>query len=153
MQKKIKVAIIGTGNIGSDLLMKIQRSPWLECNLFAGRSLSSQGIQRAKEMGIPVSDKSIHAIENDPSCCDIVFDATSADAHKEHAPILRDLHKFTVDLTPALVGPMCVPVLNLDECMQAGNVNMITCGGQATVPLTSAIKDEMAENMVAERER
>ncbi|MCR5756865.1 MAG: acetaldehyde dehydrogenase (acetylating) [Selenomonas sp.] len=139
MQKKIKVAIIGTGNIGSDLLMKIKRSPWLECNLFAGRSLTSKGIQRAKEMGIPVSDKSIHAIENDPSCCDIVFDATSADAHKEHAPILRDLHKFTVDLTPALVGPMCVPVLNLNECMQADNVNMITCGGQATVPLASAI--------------
>jgi len=62
MQKKIKVAIIGTGNIGSDLLMKIKRSPWLECNLFAGRSLTSKGIQRAKEMGIPVSAKSIHAI-------------------------------------------------------------------------------------------
>lgn len=140
MQKKIKVAIIGTGNIGSDLLIKIQRSPWLECSLFAGRSLTSRGIQRAKEMGIPVSDKSIHAIVNDPSCCDIVFDATSADAHKEHAPILRKLEKFAVDLTPALVGPMCVPVLNLDECMQADNVNMITCGGQATVPLASAIK-------------
>ncbi len=139
MQKKIKVAIIGTGNIGSDLLMKIKRSPWLECTLFTGRSLTSCGIQRAKEMGIPVSDKSIHAIESDSSCCDIVFDATSADAHKEHAPILRKLHKFTVDLTPALVGTMCVPVLNLDECMQADNVNMITCGGQATVPLASAI--------------
>ena len=137
--KKIKVAIIGTGNIGCDLLLKLQRSSWLECGMFAGRTPGSKGMKLAEKLGVPVSADSIHAIEANPDCCEIVFDATSADAHKIHAPILKKMHKFAVDLTPALVGRMCVPVLNLEECMQVDNVNMITCGGQATVPLASAI--------------
>ena len=137
--KKIKVAIIGTGNIGCDLLLKLQRSAYLECGMFAGRTPGSKGMLLAEKLGVPVSAESIHAIESDSACCEIVFDATSADAHKIHAPILKKLHKFAVDLTPALVGRMCVPVLNLEECMQVDNVNMITCGGQATVPLASAI--------------
>lgn len=139
--KKIRAAIIGTGNIGTDILLKIQRSKWVECSLFAGRSLTSQGILCAKNLGIRVSADSIKAIEHDPDSCDIVFDATSADAHKEHAIVLKKLGKFVIDLTPALVGKMCVPVLNLEECMQVDNVNMITCGGQATVPLASAINN------------
>lgn len=138
---KIKVAIIGTGNIGSDLLVKVERSHWLECTLFAGRSLDSKGMRIAKERGITVSADSVHAIEQDPAICDIVFDATTAVAHKLHAPILERLGKFAIDLTPALVGKMCVPVLNLEECMQVSNVNMITCGGQATVPLAYAINN------------
>lgn len=86
-----------------------------------------------------MSARSIDAIVEDPQCCDIVFDATNAAAHKVHAPILRRLKKFVIDLTPALVGKMCVPVLNLDECLKVDNVNMITCGGQATVPLAAAL--------------
>ena len=144
--KKIKVAIIGTGNIGCDLLLKLQRSPYLVCGMFAGRTSGSKGMELAKKLGIPASADSIRAIEAHPDCCDIVFDATSADAHKIHAPILKRLHKFAIDLTPALVGRMCVPVLNLDECMQTDNVNMITCGGQATVPLASAINSVHPES-------
>ena len=139
--EKINVAILGTGNIGSDLLIKIERSPWLKCSLFSGRSSTSKGIKMASEMGIKVSTKSIEAIIEDSSNYEIVFDATSAEAHKEHAPIFRRLNKFAIDLTPARVGKMCVPVLNLQECMKVDNVNMVTCGGQATVPLAVAIKN------------
>lgn len=137
--KKIKVGIIGTGNIGTDLLMKINRSEVLECGIFAGRSSASKGIAVAREMGIPTSTKSIAAIQEDPECCDIVFDATSAEVHKENAPILKGLGKFAIDLTPARVGKMCVPVLNLDDCLLEDNVNMVTCGGQATTPIAYAI--------------
>ena len=139
MAGKFRVAIIGTGNIGTDLLIKINRSKYLECTLFAGRSNNSKGVLLAKSLGINTSDQSIKAIEDNPNCCDIVFDATSASAHKIHAPILERLNKFTIDLTPALVGKMCVPVLNIDECLAERNVNMITCGGQATVPIAYAI--------------
>lgn len=138
--KKIKTAIIGTGNIGSDLLVKIKRSEVLECSLFAGRSPESDGIKFAVNMGIPVSSESIHAIEANPACCDIVFDATSAAVHKYNAPILRGLKKFTIDLTPSKIGRMCVPTINLDECLGEANVNTITCGGQATVPIAYAVK-------------
>lgn len=139
--KKLKVAILGTGNIGSDLLIKVERSPWLKCSLFSGRSATSKGIKMASEMGIKVSTKSIEAIIEDADNYEIVFDATNAEAHKEHAPILRKLNKFAIDLTPARVGKMCIPVLNLNECMKFNNVNMVTCGGQATVPLATAIKN------------
>lgn len=136
--KKIKVGIIGTGNIGTDLLMKIQRSEILECGMFAGRNPKSRGIQRAKEMGVPTSFDSIKAIQDNRDC-DIVFDVTSAKAHLFHAPILKKLKKFTIDLTPSRVGKMCIPVLNLEECLKENNVNLITCGGQAAVPIACAI--------------
>ena len=92
--EKIKVGIIGTGNIGTDILMKLQRSRFLECGIFAGRNYNSKGIEIAKKMGISTSIDSIGAIESNPDCCDIVFDATSAGAHKIHAPILKSLDKF-----------------------------------------------------------
>lgn len=137
--EKVKVAIIGTGNIGCDFLPKISRSDWLECSLFAGRNLQSDGMQFAQKLGVRVSDKSITAIQDDPDCCDIVFDATSAAIHLQHAPILKKLKKFTIDLTPSQVGKMCVPVLNMDDCIREPNVNLVTCGGQATVPIVWAI--------------
>lgn len=137
--EKVKVAIIGTGNIGTDILLKLKRSDILECGMFAGRSADSKGIQLAKEMGIPTSTESIKAIQDNPDCCDIVFDATSANVHKMNAPILRELNKFAIDLTPARVGKMCVPVLNMEECLDEPNVNLITCGGQATTPIAYAI--------------
>lgn len=139
LRAKIKAGIIGTGNIGTDILLKLQRSEILECGMFAGRNPDSRGIRIAKDMGVPVSVRSIQAIEEDSACCDIVFDATSAAIHKCHAPILRRLGKFVIDLTPACVGKKCVPVLNLDACMQEDNVNLITCGGQASIPVAAAI--------------
>lgn len=136
---KLKAGIIGSGNIGCDLLMKIARSPYLECSLFMGRNLDSKGMKFAYRHGAKVTDKSIHALEEDPSLCDIVFDATTASAHLVHAPILKRLGKFAIDLTPSLVGKMCVPLVNGEECLAYDNVNMITCGGQATVPIANAI--------------
>ena len=139
MSKKTKVAIIGTGNIGCDLLLKIRRSPVLECSLFAGRNLASKGMQLAARLGVTVSDQSIHAIEDNPDCCDIVFDATSAEVHRANAPILKALGKFAIDLTPAAVGIRCVPAINLQQAMNTNNVNLITCGGQASIPIAYAI--------------
>lgn len=137
--KKVKVGIIGTGNIGTDLLLKLNRSDILECGIFTGRNPDSKGIQIAREMGINTSTESILAIQKDPDCCDIVFDATSANVHRVNAPILKKMGKFVVDLTPAKVGRLCVPVINMDECLKEDNVNLITCGGQATIPLAYAI--------------
>jgi acetaldehyde dehydrogenase (acetylating) len=137
--KRVAVAIIGTGNIGSDLLVKVIRSPWLDCTLFTGKNFQSPGIARARELGIPVSHESISAILKNPACADIVFDATSADIHLTHAPILKKLKKFTIDMTPSRVGVMCVPALNLEEGLKSVNVNMISCGGQANTPLIAAI--------------
>lgn len=137
--KKIKVAIIGSGNIGTDLLIKIMRSQNLECGAFIGRNLVSQGIQKAQSLGVNVSADGINYIINNPDCCDIVFDATSASAHFEHAPILEKMGKFVIDLTPAKIGKMCVPAVNLMEGLSSNNVNMITCGGQASIPLAYAI--------------
>ena len=137
--KKVKVGIIGTGNIGTDILLKLKRSEYLECGMFAGRNPESEGIEIADSMGIPTSFESVHAIENDPSCCEIVFDATSAKGHKYNAPILKKLGKFTIDLTPSQIGEMCVPVINLEDVLKYDNVNTITCGGQATIPIAYAI--------------
>lgn len=136
---KVKVGIIGTGNIGTDILLKLKRSDILECGIFAGRNPDSKGIKLAQEMGIPTSTESIKAIEDNPDCCEIVFDATSASVHKNNAPILKKFRKFAIDMTPARVGKMCVPILNLDECFDEDNVNLITCGGQATTPIAYAI--------------
>ena len=138
---KVKVGIIGTGNIGSDLLMKVMRSDILECGIFAGHNRDSRGIIRAKELGIPVTYDSINYIEEHPDVCDIVFDATSAKVHEYNAPILKRLGKYAIDLTPAHIGRFCVPQVNLDEAMNQDNVNCVTCGGQATVPVAKAIRE------------
>lgn len=137
--KKVNIAIIGTGNIGCDLLIKINRSKILNCNMFIGQNKESDGLQMAKALGINTSFDSINEIIKNPNCCDIVFDATSADAHKIHAPILKKLNKFTIDMTPSRIGKMCVPIINLQECLKEKNVNMVTCGGQATTPIAKAI--------------
>ncbi len=137
--RKVKVGIIGTGNIGSDLLMKVLKSDKLECGIFAGRNLESPGILRAEKMGVPVTDESIDYIVDNPDCCDIVFDATSAAIHTKNAPILSKMGKFAIDLTPAHVGEFCVPAINSESALDGDNVNMITCGGQATLPLAYAI--------------
>jgi len=133
--KKLKVAILGSGNIGTDLLVKALRSPHLQCTAFIGRSLSSQGIAKAQSLGVPVSADSIGYLEAHPDSCDLVFDATSARDHQTHAPILARMGKIAIDLTPAKIGKMCVPAVNMKECRNLGNVNMVTCGGQASIPI------------------
>lgn len=148
--KKLKVGIIGTGNIGTDLLIKIHRSKYLECSIFAGRNPDSNGIKIAKKLGIPTSVKSIDAIVSNPDSCQIVFDATSATAHLEHANILKRLQKFTIDMTPSRVGKMCIPLINMEECLKAENINMISCGGQDTTPIVKAIADVHPEVKYAE---
>lgn len=150
MSDRIRVGIIGTGNIGTDILLKLERSDILECGMFMGRNINSNGIQLAKKMGVPISTDSIKALENTPDCCDIVFDATSAEVHKINAPILKRLGKFAIDLTPAHVGKMCIPVLNLNECLEEKNVNLITCGGQATIPIACAISSVHPETKYIE---
>ena len=137
--EKMKVAILGTGNIGTDLLMKVLRSPWLECRLFAGRNLASPGMMKADQLGVPVSSKSIQGIAERSTDFELVFDATSAEDHLRHAKILADLGVLAVDLTPAKVGKMCVPAVNLAECLGVQNVNMVSCGGQASIPIAWAI--------------
>ena len=139
MIKKTRVAILGTGNIGTDLLMKALRSPWLECRLFSGRNLSSPGMMKADQLGVPVSSKSIQAIVERRNELDLVFDATSAEDHFRHAKVIQELGLLAIDLTPAKIGKMCVPAVNLEECLQAENVNMVSCGGQASVPIAFAI--------------
>jgi acetaldehyde dehydrogenase (acetylating) len=137
--QKVKVGIIGTGNIGTDLLIKIQRSKLLECGIFAGRNPDSEGIRKAELMGVKTSYESIEAILKDPDLCEIVFDATSASTHQKNAPILKRLKKYTIDLTPSKIGKMCVPAINMKECLEVNNINLITCGGQAAIPIIAAI--------------
>jgi acetaldehyde dehydrogenase (acetylating) len=136
---KLKVAILGSGNIGTDLLIKIQRSEYLECVLFIGRNLSSPGMAKAISLGVKVSDQSINAIVKDPDCCDLVFDATSAKDAQHHWAILENLGKIVVDMTPAKVGGLCIPAVNLNDAITQQNVNMVTCGGQASIPIAYLI--------------
>lgn len=143
--EKVKVGIIGTGNIGTDLLMKIQRSKYLECGIFAGRNPESKGIKIAKDMGVNISYNSINSIIDNPDCCEIVFDATSAKVHEYHAPILKRLNKFVIDLTPSKLGKLCIPCINLDENLNEMNVNLITCGGQAAIPIAYAISKTQSD--------
>lgn len=144
--KKLKVAILGSGNIGTDLLIKSLRSPLLEPTLFIGRKMGTPGIERASKIAselkakgnrVPfeISDRSLDAIVAHPEKCDLVFDCTSALEAVKTAPVLAKLNKTVVDLTPALLGPMCVPAVNMKECLGYQNVNMVTCGGQASIPL------------------
>jgi acetaldehyde dehydrogenase (acetylating) len=150
IKPKMPVAIIGSGNIGSDLLSKIQKSKILTCALFIGQNPDSAGIKRAQNLGVVTATDSINAIINHPNLVQIVFDATSAKAHLYHAPILKKLKKFTIDMTPSRVGQMCIPILNLNDCLTQPNVNMVTCGGQANTPLIKAIMNVHPETQYVE---
>lgn len=136
---KLRAAVLGSGNIGTDLAIKLHQSELLECTALIGRSLSSAGLARAQADGIPVSAAGVDRILNAPDEFDIVFDATSAAAHHEHAPKLEALGKIVIDLTPAKRGPFCVPSINLDSSFESVNVNMVTCGGQASSPIAHAL--------------
>jgi acetaldehyde dehydrogenase len=137
--KKLRVAILGSGNIGTDLLIKVQRSNYLECVYFIGRNKTSPGIQKALSLGVRTSDESILAIEKSPDEIDLVFDATSAKDAVVHWNVLKKLGKIVIDLTPAKLGILCVPAVNMSESLNSMNVNMVTCGGQASIPIAHII--------------
>lgn len=137
--KKVKAAIIGPGNIGTDLMYKIKRrGKYLDLQLVSGIITESPGLKLASQEGIDISDKGIEAIL-DRKDIQIVFDATGAGPHLKHAPLLKEAGKVAIDLTPAAVGPFVIPVVNLEEHLTAPNINLITCGGQATIPIVKAI--------------
>ncbi|WP_277969702.1 acetaldehyde dehydrogenase (acetylating) [Sphingomonas echinoides] len=142
MTAKIKVAIIGPGNIGSDLLIKImRRSEVLEVAALVGVDPESDGLKRAERMGIATTAGGIDGLVAMPVWPEIgiVFDATSAGAHVRHSDIVTKAGKVMVDLTPAAIGPYVIPVVNGDAHLDAPNVNMVTCGGQATIPIVAAV--------------
>lgn len=140
---KINAAIIGPGNIGTDLLIKAMRSEWIAPRWMVGIE-ESAGIQRARDMGLKVTTEGISGLA--PSLKEddirIVFDATSAYAHAEHSRAVTAEGAMMIDLTPAAIGPFCVPPVNLESLLREGmkqNVNMVTCGGQATIPIVAAV--------------
>jgi acetaldehyde dehydrogenase len=136
---KLRVAIIGSGNIGTDLMMKIARSPSLELVGMAGIDPDSDGLRKARERGVTVSHDGLAGLLELVGDVDLAFDATSAGAHAEHARLLAERGIRSVDLTPAAMGPAVVPPVNLYEHRGAGEVNLITCGAQATIPIVAAV--------------
>lgn len=143
MTKKIKAAIIGPGNIGTDLLMKAMRSELIEPVWMVGVDPESPGLARAKEMGIKTTADGVDGML--PTMIEdgvqIVFDATSAYVHKDNSDKVNAKGAVMIDLTPAAIGPYCIPPVNINEAVeaQAMNVNMVTCGGQATIPMVAAV--------------
>ena len=139
---KTKVAIIGSGNIGTDLMIKVMRlSSTLEMAAFVGIDPESDGLERAARMGLPVTAQGIDGLLAMPEFADIgiVFDATSAGSHQRHSELVLAAGKRMIDLTPAAIGPYVVPPVNGDAHLDAPNVNMVTCGGQATIPIVHAV--------------
>jgi acetaldehyde/propanal dehydrogenase len=143
MSKKLRAAIIGPGNIGTDLLMKAMRSDWIEPVWMVGIE-ESEGIKRARNFGMKVSTEGVDGMVPFMKEDDIkfVFDATSAYVHAENSRKVTEQGAVMIDLTPAAIGPFCVPPVNLQELTKEGrkdNVNMVTCGGQATIPMVNAV--------------
>nr|BAH79102.1 acetaldehyde dehydrogenase [Paenibacillus sp. JJ-1b] len=136
---KVKVAVLGSGNIGTDLMYKLERSEVLEMTTMIGIDPASDGLARARERGYVAIDNGLPGFLERPELADIVFDATSAKAHIRHAKALRNAGKLAMDLTPAAVGALVVPTVNLKEHIEADNVNLVTCGGQATIPIVHAV--------------
>jgi acetaldehyde/propanal dehydrogenase len=143
MSKKVKCALIGPGNIGTDLLAKLQRSPVLEPVWMVGIDPASDGLKKAREMGIKTTAEGVDGLvpHIEADGVQIVFDATSAYVHAENSRKVNACGAMMIDLTPAAIGPYCVPPVNLKEHIGKGemNVNMVTCGGQATIPMVYAV--------------
>ncbi len=148
MSKKLKAAIIGPGNIGTDLLIKMLRSDWIEPVWMVGIDPESDGLKRAQEMGIKTTAEGVDGLLDHVVADDIriAFDATSAYVHAENSRKLNELGVVMIDLTPAAIGPYCVPPVNLQEHTKnlEMNVNMVTCGGQATIPMVAAVSQVQA---------
>jgi acetaldehyde dehydrogenase len=139
---KTKVAIIGSGNIGTDLMIKVMRlSKVLEMGVMVGIDPASDGLSRARGMGVAITHEGIDGLLKMPEFADIgiVFDATSAGAHKRNSELVLAAGKRMIDLTPAAIGPYTIPPVNGELNLDAPNVNMVTCGGQATIPIVAAV--------------
>lgn len=140
--RRLPVAIIGSGNIGTDLMIKVMRnSQHLAMGAMVGIDPDSDGLARARRLGVPTTHEGIDGLLKMPGFADIrlAFDATSAGAHARHDKVLRERGIQVVDLTPAALGPYVVPVVNLDQHLGAPNLNMVSCGGQATIPIVAAV--------------
>ncbi|MBX6318847.1 acetaldehyde dehydrogenase (acetylating) [Pigmentiphaga sp.] len=139
---KAKVAIIGSGNIGTDLMIKILRhGKYLQMGAMVGIDPNSDGLARAQRLGVPITAEGIDGLLAMPNFDEIriAFDATSAGAHKRHNELLQAKGVQVIDLTPAAIGPYVIPAINIDEHLDSPNINMVTCGGQATIPIVKAV--------------
>ncbi len=144
MTRKLKAAIVGSGNIGTDLMIKVLRhGKHIEMGAMVGIDPASDGLERAARLGVAVTHEGVEGLTRLPvfADIDIVFDATSAGAHVKNDAFLRRLKPEIrlIDLTPAAIGPYCIPVVNGDAHLDKLNVNMVTCGGQATIPMVAAV--------------
>lgn len=135
----VTCAILGSGNIGTDLMVKLMRSDLLELVALVGIDPDSDGLARARRLGLDAPHDGIEWVRSHAADVDLVFDATSAYVHVRHAAVLAELGIASIDLTPAALGPKVVPTVNLTEHLSAPDVNMITCGGQATTPIVAAV--------------
>ena len=138
-RRRLRIAIIGTGNIGTDLMLKVERSPWLELAGIAGIDPNSEGMQLARQHGHLVTAGGLAGLLDLADNIELAFDATSARSHAEHARMLSEHGIRSVDLTPAALGPAIVPPVNLAETRDSMELNLITCGAQATIPIVAAV--------------
>lgn len=138
MYSRVKVAILGPGNIGTDLMYKVLRGRRIELAMMAGVIPESEGLARAASLGIATTAQGIDPILARDDIR-IVFDCTGAKYHRLHAPLLKAAGKIAIDLTPAAVGPYVVPAVNMGEHFDSPNINLVTCGGQATIPIVAAV--------------
>jgi acetaldehyde dehydrogenase len=139
---RVPVAIIGSGNIGTDLMIKVMRkSKHLSMGAMVGIDPASDGLARAQRLGVPTTSEGVEGLVRLPNFkhIQIAFDATSAGAHAHHNAVLRKHGVQVIDLTPAAIGPYVIPVVNLEEHLDSPNINMVTCGGQATIPMVYAV--------------
>ena len=143
MKNKLNIGIIGTGKLGTDLLIKSLRSEHLHCAIFSGRNANSEGIKKAQSLNVATSTQSIDALHDFD--LDLVFDVTSATHHRQHAPVLSEMGVRAIDLTPSRVGDFCVPSINPEIIYRQENINLVTCGGQSALPVVHCLSQVLPQ--------